>query len=91
MVVSNADRVMYLRNYVGQFHRAVAEGYPLKALLPVELDGQFRMGGRLHQTVRYPLHRLQDSGAHPEVELRLAQGSSSPEPPRLRRQHLLSR
>ncbi len=21
---------MYLRNYIGQFHRAVAEGYPLK-------------------------------------------------------------
>lgn len=28
--VDDADRVMYLRNYVGQFHRAVAEGYPLK-------------------------------------------------------------
>jgi beta-glucosidase len=28
--VDDADRVMYLRNYVGQFRRAVAEGYPLK-------------------------------------------------------------
>jgi beta-glucosidase len=28
--IDDADRVMYLRNYVGQFHRAVAEGYPLK-------------------------------------------------------------
>jgi beta-glucosidase len=28
--VDDADRVMYLRNYVSQFHRAVAEGYPLK-------------------------------------------------------------
>jgi beta-glucosidase len=28
--IDDADRVMYLRNYVTQFHRAVAEGYPLK-------------------------------------------------------------
>jgi beta-glucosidase len=28
--VEDADRVMYLRNYIGQFHRAVADGYPLK-------------------------------------------------------------
>jgi beta-glucosidase len=28
--IDDADRVMYLRNYVGQFRRAVAEGYPLK-------------------------------------------------------------
>ncbi|MBB5717025.1 GH1 family beta-glucosidase [Sphingomonas aerophila] len=27
--VDDADRVMYLRNYLGQFHRAIAEGYPL--------------------------------------------------------------
>jgi beta-glucosidase len=29
-MVYDADRVMYLRNYLGQFQRAVAEGYPLK-------------------------------------------------------------
>jgi beta-glucosidase len=28
--VDDADRVMYLRNYITQFRRAVAEGYPLK-------------------------------------------------------------
>jgi beta-glucosidase len=28
--IDDADRVMYLRNYVGQFRRAVAEGYPLE-------------------------------------------------------------
>lgn len=28
--IDDADRVMYLRNYITQFHRAVAEGYPLK-------------------------------------------------------------
>jgi beta-glucosidase len=28
--VDDADRVMYLRNYITQFHRATAEGYPLK-------------------------------------------------------------
>jgi beta-glucosidase len=27
--VDDADRVMYLRNYLSQFHRATAEGYPL--------------------------------------------------------------
>ncbi|MDB5706073.1 MAG: beta-glucosidase [Sphingomonas bacterium] len=27
--VDDADRVMFLRNYIGQLHRAVAEGYPL--------------------------------------------------------------
>jgi beta-glucosidase len=29
-MVNDADRVMYLRNYLGQFQRATAEGYPLK-------------------------------------------------------------
>jgi len=28
--IDDADRVMYLRNYISSFHRAVAEGYPLK-------------------------------------------------------------
>ncbi|MGI4730488.1 MAG: GH1 family beta-glucosidase [Janthinobacterium lividum] len=28
--VDDADRVMYLRNYLGQFQRAAAEGYPLE-------------------------------------------------------------
>jgi beta-glucosidase len=28
--VDDADRVMYLRNYLGHMHRAVAEGYPLR-------------------------------------------------------------
>ena len=28
--VDDVDRIMYLRNYLGQFRRAVAEGYPLK-------------------------------------------------------------
>lgn len=28
--VDDADRIMYLRNYLGQFRRAIAEGYPLK-------------------------------------------------------------
>jgi beta-glucosidase len=27
--VDDADRIMYLRNYLGQFRRAAAEGYPL--------------------------------------------------------------
>ncbi|HZU51063.1 MAG TPA: family 1 glycosylhydrolase, partial [Sphingomicrobium sp.] len=28
--IDDADRIMFLRNYITQFHRAVAEGYPLK-------------------------------------------------------------
>jgi beta-glucosidase len=28
--IDDADRVMYLRNYLTSFHRAVAEGYPLQ-------------------------------------------------------------
>jgi beta-glucosidase len=28
--IDDADRVMYLRNYISQFHRAIADGYPLK-------------------------------------------------------------
>jgi beta-glucosidase len=28
--IDDADRIMYLRNYISSFHRAVAEGYPLK-------------------------------------------------------------
>jgi len=28
--VDDGDRIMYLRNYLGQFRRAAAEGYPLK-------------------------------------------------------------
>ena len=29
-LVDDSDRIMYLRNYLGQFRRAAAEGYPLK-------------------------------------------------------------
>ena len=28
--IDDADRIMYLRNYITHFHRAVSEGYPLK-------------------------------------------------------------
>jgi beta-glucosidase len=28
--VDDADRIMYLRNYIANFHRAASEGYPLK-------------------------------------------------------------
>ena len=33
----------YLRNYLTQLHRATAEGVPVRGLLPVEPDGQFRV------------------------------------------------
>ena len=29
-LIDDSDRIMYLRNYLGQFRRAAAEGYPLK-------------------------------------------------------------
>ncbi|MET4666615.1 beta-glucosidase/6-phospho-beta-glucosidase/beta-galactosidase [Sphingomonas sp. PvP056] len=28
--IGDSDRIMYLRNYLAEFHRATVEGYPLK-------------------------------------------------------------
>ena len=41
--VYDLDRIMYLRNYLAQLQRAIAEGVPVQRLFPVEPDGQFRM------------------------------------------------
>ena len=52
--VDDADRVMYLRNYVGQFHRAVAEGYPLKGYFLWSLMDNFEWADGY--TKRFGIH-----------------------------------
>ena len=37
--IYDLDRIMYLRNYLTQLHRATAEGVPVQRLFPVEPDG----------------------------------------------------
>jgi beta-glucosidase len=52
--VDDADRVMYLRNYVGQFQRAVAEGYPLKGYFLWSLMDNFEWADGY--TKRFGIH-----------------------------------
>jgi len=52
--VDDADRVMYLRNYVGQFRRAVAEGYPLKGYFLWSLMDNFEWADGY--TKRFGIH-----------------------------------
>jgi len=52
--IDDADRVMYLRNYVGQFHRAVAEGYPLKGYFLWSLMDNFEWADGY--TKRFGIH-----------------------------------
>jgi beta-glucosidase len=52
--VDDADRIMYLRNYLGQFHRAVAEGYPLKGYFLWSLMDNFEWADGY--TKRFGIH-----------------------------------
>jgi beta-glucosidase len=52
--VDDADRIMYLRNYFGQFHRAVAEGYPLKGYFLWSLMDNFEWADGY--TKRFGIH-----------------------------------
>ena len=76
--VYDSDRVMYLRNYLTQLHRAVSEGVPVQRLLLLEPHGQLRMGRRLRLPLRHPLRRLQNPEAHSQTERPLLQAKSSP-------------
>ena len=57
-VVYDTDRIMFLRSYLTQLQRATSEGVPVRGLLPLEPDGQFRVGRRLRHPFRAPLRRL---------------------------------
>jgi beta-glucosidase len=52
--IDDPDRIMYLRNYVEQFHRAVAEGYPLKGYFLWSLMDNFEWADGY--TKRFGLH-----------------------------------
>jgi beta-glucosidase len=52
--IDDADRVMYLRNYLGQFHRAVAEGYPLQGYFLWSLMDNFEWADGY--TKRFGIH-----------------------------------
>jgi len=52
--IDDADRVMYLRNYLGQFQRAVAEGYPLKGYFLWSLMDNFEWADGY--TKRFGIH-----------------------------------
>jgi beta-glucosidase len=52
--IDDADRVMYLRNYIGQFHRAVAEGYPLRGYFLWSLMDNFEWADGY--TKRFGIH-----------------------------------
>ena len=52
--IDDVDRVMYLRNYVGQFRRAVAEGYPLKGYFLWSLMDNFEWADGY--TKRFGIH-----------------------------------
>ena len=52
--IDDADRVMYLRNYITQFHRAVGEGYPLKGYFLWSLMDNFEWADGY--TKRFGIH-----------------------------------
>jgi beta-glucosidase len=52
--IDDADRVMYLRNYIGRFHRAVAEGYPLRGYFLWSLMDNFEWADGY--TKRFGIH-----------------------------------
>jgi beta-glucosidase len=52
--IDDADRVMYLRNYVTSFHRAIAEGYPLKGYFLWSLMDNFEWADGY--TKRFGIH-----------------------------------
>jgi beta-glucosidase len=52
--IDDADRIMYLRNYIGQFHRAVAEGYPLRGYFLWSLMDNFEWADGY--TKRFGIH-----------------------------------
>jgi beta-glucosidase len=52
--IDDADRVMYLRNYIGSFHRALAEGYPLKGYFLWSLMDNFEWADGY--TKRFGIH-----------------------------------
>lgn len=52
--IDDPDRIMYLRNYIEQFHRAVAEGYPLKGYFLWSLMDNFEWADGY--TKRFGLH-----------------------------------
>ena len=52
--VDDADRVMYLRNYLGQFRRAAAEGYPLEGYFLWSLMDNFEWADGY--TKRFGIH-----------------------------------
>ena len=52
--IDDPDRIMYLRNYIEQFHRAVAEGYPLKGYFLWSLMDNFEWSDGY--TKRFGLH-----------------------------------
>ena len=54
--IDDADRIMYLRNYFGQFHRAIADGYPLKGYFLWSLMDNFEWADGY--TKRFGIHHV---------------------------------
>ncbi len=54
--VDDADRIMYLRNYLTEFHRATAEGYPLKGYFLWSLMDNFEWADGY--TKRFGIHHV---------------------------------
>jgi beta-glucosidase len=54
--IDDVDRVMYLRNYLGQFRRAVAEGYPLRGYFLWSLMDNFEWADGY--TKRFGIHHV---------------------------------
>ncbi|HEY5347951.1 MAG TPA: GH1 family beta-glucosidase [Rhizomicrobium sp.] len=52
--IDDPDRIMYLRNYIEQFHRAVVEGYPLKGYFLWSLMDNFEWADGY--TKRFGIH-----------------------------------
>ncbi|WP_242139697.1 GH1 family beta-glucosidase [Sphingomonas sp. TREG-RG-20F-R18-01] len=54
--IDDSDRIMYLRNYLAEFHRATAEGYPLKGYFLWSLMDNFEWADGY--TKRFGIHHV---------------------------------
>ncbi|HWU03416.1 MAG TPA: GH1 family beta-glucosidase [Novosphingobium sp.] len=54
--VDDVDRIMYLRNYLGQFRRAIADGYPLRGYFLWSLMDNFEWADGY--TKRFGIHHV---------------------------------
>ncbi len=66
--IYDLDRIMYLRNYLTQLQRAIAEGAPVRGYFLWSLMDNFEWIYRFRQAVRAVPRQFRDAGSHAEAQ-----------------------